>query len=888
MKDTKSKFRQLYKDLRVSIAQISMEFRIECVNQAYCLMLGYNEEELIGKHLKEITHKETLEDNLRKQSQLAAGELDHYRMEKSFIHKNGSIVYGLLDASLVRDDNGNPLYFLGSVVDITDRKLVEIKLQKSEIKIRESEAHYRQLFHSLPYGAEIIDTNGKIINCSRSTSRMLGYERDELIGKHITTFVDEDTITIFKENFPKLVDGESLSLEGGMIHKDGSPITVLRSATPILNKDKEITGMLAISVDITERRQAEKALEKSEAKFRLLADYTLDWEYWMDSKGKFIYLSPSCERITGYSPKELISDPQLVFKMVEPDYAEKVHQQYMDEFKDNVSSFSIEFPILSKNGRKVWLEHHCNPIYDDNGNYVGRRGNNRDITDRKMAQESLIQSEHKFRNFFEFIPQPVSLTQINSGEIKDINKTFCEFTGYAVEELIGRKTTELKFYSQDDRKKILEKLQTSGEVYALEMDFRIKNGSIVNTIVFSRLIEIDQEKLLLSIFVDITEKLQLEEQYRQSLKMESIGTMAGGIAHDFNNILGIILGNVELAIEDVPEWSPSHSNLEEIKTASLRATNIVKQLLSFVRITEQKLQPIEIGLTIKDSLMFLRSTIPTTINIEQDIQITNETILADPDQINQIMMNLCINASHAMEETGGTLNVTVENVILDDNSTSAYPGWSPGEHINIRVSDTGPGITPEIIDRIFDPYFTTKKFGKGSGMGLAVVHGIVKNHNGTITVDSKPEKGTRFSILFPLAEKKQKVEAKTSEKLPKGSETILFVDDEISITKMAQKMLQRLGYKVETTITSQDALDRFYLNPDHFNLVITDMTMPQITGARLSEKLKEIRPDIPIIICTGHSDLVDEKKAKKLGIAAYVMKPISMLEIAQTIRKVLD
>ena len=717
---------------------------------------------------------------------------------------------------------------------------------------------------------------------------MLGYERDELIGNHITNFVYKDTIKIFKENFPKLLKGESLSLEGSMVHKNGSQIPILRSASPVLDEHKKVTSVLAINIDISEQKKAEKALQKSEAKFRLLADYTLDWEYWMDSKGKLIYLSPSCERITGYSPKELISDPQLMFKMVEPDYAEKICQHYDNETKENALPFSIEFPVISKNGRKIWLEHHCNPIYDDKGNYVGRRVNNRDITDRKIAQDAVIQNEHKFRNLFDFIPQPVSLTDIESGEIKDINKTFCEFTGYAVEELIGRKTTEIKFYSPDDRNKILEELQTSGEVHALELDFRMKNGSIVNMILFSRVIEIDHEKLLLNIFIDITEKRQLEEQYRQALKMESIGTLTGGIAHDFNNILGIILGNAELAIEDVPEWNPAHSSLEEIKTASLRGAHIVNQLLNFARVTEQKLQPMEIGPAIKDSLQFLRSTIPTTINIEQDIQVTNETILADPTQINQIMINLCINASHAMEETGGTLNVIVENIILNDHSPAACPELSPGQHIRIRVSDTGPGITPEIIDRIFDPYFTTKKFGKGSGMGLSVVHGIVKNHYGTIAVDSKPGKGTRFSILFPLATEKPIDETQTKEELPTGHETILFVDDEVSIAKMMKRMFQRLGYKIETATTPQDALDRFGLNPNHFDLVITDMTMPQMTGSRLSEKLKDIRPDIPIIICTGHSNFMDEKKAKELGIAAYVMKPISMLEIAQTIRKVLD
>jgi signal transduction histidine kinase/ActR/RegA family two-component response regulator len=384
------------------------------------------------------------------------------------------------------------------------------------------------------------------------------------------------------------------------------------------------------------------------------------------------------------------------------------------------------------------------------------------------------------------------------------------------------------------------------------------------------------------------DRTRLEGQLQQSQKMESIGTLTGGIAHDFNNIMGIILGNTELALEDVPESSPAYSKLKEIKTASLRAANIVKQLLSFSRKTGNKLKPIHITPVIKDALKFLRSTIPTFIKIDQDFSTTDEIILADPTQINQIVMNLCINASHAMEQTGGNLKVIVEKMILDDHSAKTYSNLEGGNYVKVIVSDTGPGISPKIIDQIFDPYFTTKEIGKGSGMGLAVVHGIVKNHGGAISVESSPGKGTKFSMLFPLVQQEPVVETPKIQEIPRGSETILFVDDEVSIVKMAQRMFGRLGYKVETATTPQDALEKFGLNPDHFDLIITDMTMPRMTGMKLSEALMAIRPDIPIIICTGHSTLVDKEKAKELGLAAFLMKPIDISKTAQTIRKVLD
>lgn len=401
-------------------------------------------------------------------------------------------------------------------------------------------------------------------------------------------------------------------------------------------------------------------------------------------------------------------------------------------------------------------------------------------------------------------------------------------------------------------------------------------------------IAIENARLYKDKELTIKELKDAQEQLQQSQKMESIGTLAGGIAHDFNNILGIIVGNTELALDDVPEWNPAHANLEEIKTASLRAAGIVKQLLNFSRRTDMELKPIGAISVIKDALKFLRSTIPTTIEIRKHLPDTDVAIFADPTQINQVMMNLCINASQAMEQTGGNLTVNVEEVILDDNSARDYPDLRSGKHVKVTVSDTGSGIDPEIIGRIFDPYFTTKEVGKGSGMGLAVVHGIVKNYNGAISVASESGKGATFTILFPVATEKPVMEVKTPAEIPRGNETILFVDDEKSIVNVARKVLERLGYKVESKLNPVEALEQFQSKPDQFDLVITDMTMPQMTGVILSEKIMEIRPDIPVIICTGHSALIDKERAKRLGIAAYIMKPIIMTEIAKTIRKVLD
>ncbi len=507
-----------------------------------------------------------------------------------------------------------------------------------------------------------------------------------------------------------------------------------------------------------------------------------------------------------------------------------------------------------------------------------------------------INTEKRYRMLVETMNDGLFLIDENF-LIAFANNRLFEILGYPKDKIIGM---PVHHFLDVNNQRIFDeqmKLRNKDNHKIYELTFIRKDGQKIPVIVSpSAIIDADGRfKGSLSVITDISERKQLEEQLRQSHKMESIGTMAGGIAHDFNNIIGVIIGNTELALKNVPESNSAHLNLEEIKTAGLRAKNIVRQLFRFTRKTNRKLKPIEIVPVIKDALEFLRSTIPSAIDIRLNIQATDEIIFADITQINQIVMNLCINASHAMEETGGTLEISLLRSDFESRnvesrnveSLNMKSGLEPGRYIKLTVSDTGSGIAPEMIDKIFDPYFTTKEVGKGSGMGLAVVHGIVKNHNGVISIDSQSGKGTAFNILFPLTDEKPEVKTETTEEFLMGNETILFVDDEKPIVTLAQKMLEHLGYKVETALTPLDALERFNSNPDYFDLVITDMTMPQMTGVKLSEKLMDIRKDIPIIICTGYSAIVDEEKAKKLGLAGFVMKPVSMSELSKVIRKAL-
>ncbi|MBW2169460.1 MAG: response regulator, partial [Deltaproteobacteria bacterium] len=385
----------------------------------------------------------------------------------------------------------------------------------------------------------------------------------------------------------------------------------------------------------------------------------------------------------------------------------------------------------------------------------------------------------------------------------------------------------------------------------------------------------------------ITEYRKLEAQLQQAQKMEAIGTLAGGIAHDFNNILAAIIGYTEIASLQVAEDDKAKESLKEVLKSGRRAADLVKQILAFSRKGEQERIPVQIGLIVKEALKLLRASLPTTIEIHQNIESDTGIVEADPTQIHQILMNLCTNAGHAMREEGGILEVTLTNVDIDARTIRQYPDMSPGPYLRLSVSDTGEGMTPEILGRIFDPYFTTKEVGEGTGLGLAVVHGIIKDHGGAITVYSEPGKGTTFHVYLPVIEKAAEPEKETLKPLPTGHERILFIDDEPGLVEIGRVMLGELGYDVVVRTSSIEALELFRIKPDEFELVITDMTMPKMTGDKLAKELMQIRPDIPIILCTGFSKRITEEKAKEIGIKAFVMKPLVMRDLANTVRKAL-
>ncbi|MBI5896620.1 MAG: PAS domain-containing protein, partial [Desulfobacterales bacterium] len=467
--------------------------------------------------------------------------------------------------------------------------------------------------------------------------------------------------------------------------------------------------------------------------------------------------------------------------------------------------------------------------------------------------------------------------------------------GYAPDEFPMSIDTWFELVHPDDREvawpKVQRKLEGEGGSFEIEFRYRSKEDSWRWVIGRGRPSQWDAQGRVLRVVgthVDITERKEMAQQLQQSQKLEAIGTLTGGIAHDFNNILSIIIGNAELALDDLQTWHPVHHHLNEIKLAGLRAKDVVRQLLSFSRKTEQRKKPIHIQEIIEESLQLMRATIPTTIDIRSAAAPDLRVIEADPTQIHQIVINLCTNAAHAMEKNGGILDVRLSNVRLDETAAALHHCLSPGDHVRLRVSDTGCGIDPKIKNRVFDPYFTTKESGKGSGIGLSVVHGIVRDHNGAIAIDSKLGAGTTVTVLFPAIEAIPVKEPAAQRRLLTGTEKILFVDDEPSLVTMVKMALERLGYRVESATDPLQALALLQGAPDGIDLLITDMTMPKMTGTQLIAQALALRPDLPTILCTGYSEKINAHRAKELGIGCYLEKPFRPNDLAEAVRKVLD
>jgi PAS domain S-box-containing protein len=791
-----------------------------------------------------------------------------------------------ISTSIINKEDGK-VHVLAVMQDIALRK-------KAEEALKESEEKYRQLFQYAPSAIYELDfKNRKFISINDVMCAHTGYSREELMQMDPFDLFTESSMKIYQERIKSLCEGHEVpsSQEYEIKKKDGTTMFALLNINYDLENGIPVKAK-TIAHDITDRKLMEQALQESERKYRLLSDNVRDVIWTRDMNLRLTYTSPSIVEQQGYTVEESMARtpeetwPPDSLKLVGKVLTEELEIEKKEK-KDLSRSRTLEVRINCKDGSTIWTEAKMSFLRDQNGHPTGIIGVTRDISDRKQAEEALRESEEKYRAVLEANPNPVIVYDIE-GKVIYFNPAFTRVFGWTLAERLGNKMDIFVPEEAWKETKMMIKKVLAGERFSSIETLRYnKKGEIISVSVSGAIYKDKNGNPIGSVINlrDISHQKKLETQLQQAQKMEAIGTLAGGIAHDFNNILSSVIGYTELALDNEKRGTFQHKNLQQILYSGNRAKDLVKQILTFSRQVDQKQKPIQVKPIVKEVLKMLRATIPSTVEIEQKVQ-SNALVMGDPTQIHQILMNLCANAAHAMEDNGGLLTVSLLDAELDSDFISNHPDLKPGPYTNLTVTDTGHGISPDVVKKIFDPFFTTKE--KGTGMGLSVVHGIVRSHGGDIYVYSEPGKGSTFKVCLPVIESRFKPEERAESPIPKGTERILFIDDEPAIMKLGKQTLESLGYDVVARNSSIEALELFKKKKDRFDLVITDMTMPNMTGEKLAEKLMQIRPDIPVILCTGFSSMIDEQKALDMGIRAFISKPILKREIAEAIRKVLD
>ncbi len=723
------------------------------------------------------------------------------------------------------------------VLLVKTEKLIRTRLLKQfALKTHIDELQYRDIMENIPDIVYMIDPNG-IFTYINSSARMLGYSPEELTGKHFREIIHPD-------DFPGVCRKFALDNQG---HIESGENTVFKFFDERRRGTRRTTGLEV------------RLIPKS----------------WSVEAG----------------------DSSVIFASV------------------------ISFGEISAQG-------HYQP---DSNQFMGTVGIIHDVTNRKKSEALL-------RKLFQAVDQsPISIIITDDkGVIEYVNPFFIHISGYEPDDIVGRHIRSL-YDTHDEAKTVdFDAIIAKADVWHGELLARKKTSEtywesvmlspildpgerVTNYLVLKldiskykevqeemrrsrddldrevneRTIELKQALDELKTENDMRRKTEeerskLQAQLLQSQRLETIGTLAGGIAHDFNNILTPILGYAEMALEEVPLDSNLGASLSRISQAATRAKDLIQQILTFSRQVEKEEIPVVITPIVKELLKLLRATLPVTIDIRADIDLRVDPILIDPIRIYQVLMNLCTNAFHAMREKGGLLKVALRNTVVTNDLAIRVPRLREGKYVLLTVSDTGCGMDAETMTRIFEPFYTTKKTGEGSGLGLSVVHGIVDSCEGAVSVESVVGRGTTFSVYLPATEYEPTYKIDNHDKIARGNERILLVDDEDQIVIMTKEMLVRIGYKVTAFSDSHEALALFKGKPDAFDLVISDQTMPGMTGMQLAGELLSIRPDIPIILTTGYSEGMNEEKAKAAGIRSYVMKPYTFQNLSIIIRQVLD
>ncbi len=760
------------------------------------------------------------------------------------------------------------------------------KRQKVVEDLRESEARYRAIVDDQ---SELICRflpDSSIIFVNEAFCRFFNTTRTELIGRSFLEKVHESDLDSLKKQIARLDSQNpvcSVDLRFGERH--GQVQWLQWAHRAIFDYEGSLIEYQAVGRNITEQKRAEDALHEL-ARFQQLMIDTLPVPvYYKDEKGHYLGCNKAFEGLWAKSRTEILG--ATFFDISDKQQAQICCEKDMELLRKPGAQV-YESDLRIPGGGKLDVIFHKASFPGPNGSAGGLIGAIVDISGQKRAEAERTRLVTAIEQCAEGV-----LIADNNFTIHYVNPAFERQSGYRRTEILGQRMKILKSERQDRLfyDEIRETL-LRGEVWSGRLINRRRDGSAYEAETTASPVRDASGKIInfVAIHRDITNEVKLEKELRQAQKMEAIGTLSGGIAHDFNNILTAIIGYTEISRHRLPDGSPLCETLDQVLKAGQRAKDLVKQILTFSRQSEQEREPVQVKPVVEEVLKLVRSSLPSTIEIRQRIEIKpgEGIIFSAPSQIHQVLMNLCANAAHAMRGQDGVLSVNVSRLEIDRLAPPPC-GLKPDTYILIAVSDTGHGMDAAVMERIFDPYFTTKEPGEGTGMGLATVQGIVKGHGGAVDVYSEPGKGTSFKVYLPMvSETVTPCEAEVVDEIAFGSERILFVDDEKALAELGKEMLESMGYKVTSRTGSLEALETFRSAPNEFDLVITDMTMPVITGVELCRKCKALRPDIPVILCTGFSDPLIGTKPEELGICEVLLKPYEVISLTRAIRKALD
>jgi len=804
------------------------------------------------------------------------------------------------------EENNRPLRLVGTSTDISKQK-------QTEEALRESEERYRILVEKTDDPIILLNTNLEFVDCNPKFIELTQWSLSELIAHPIWEYSPTpqlhgtDAQEAIKEHALKTLAGKSQKFILWLSRKDGYCMEMLAFLDALTLGGKQYLQIIARNVSVIEKQETSLPFQGSDWK-RLVEQSVIG--IYLIQEGLFRYVNEKLAHTTGYPPLDLTNKMGLHDLILTDDDSPHLLPSFCQQKVEEQKLYRFHCQLRTKNGDISHVEL-CGfeTIHQGKRTLIGTICDAEEQLQSAHVRPPAEMKEHKgligyLSDIIDFLPHAILITD-QTGKIIFWNRAMALLSGLDKEAMLGKGDYEyaLPFYGKRapmlidfalhpdmGKTEYPSPVQEMGNVYVNKL--KVKNlptGETHLLITASALKNTRQEIIgAIQCIQDITERKLMESQLRQAQKMEAIGALVGGIAHDFNNILSALTGYTELAIMSKENVELVDNYLAQVLKACDRAKGLVSQILVFSRQREHEKVMVDVRVVVKEVLKLLSASLPSTIEIKQLIAPEPLTIMADPTQIHQIVMNLCTNAAHAMAKKGGTLTINLSKTVIGEEETD-HNDQKPGTYANLIVSDTGQGIDRDIIDKIFDPFFTTKRRGKGTGLGLWVVHGIVQRYNGYIQVKSELGQGTTFFIDLPFVEERREAgDRHTEDILLGGDETILLVDDEKNLLKVMEDFLKGLGYRVVSQANSRKALDMVTASPQRFDLVIADMTMPNLTGLELSRNILAINTNISIILCTGFSESVTENSAKKIGIKEFLFKPIPLRQLARSIRRVLD